>query len=164
MKKVIVSSLIIAVMLSFTNPGIAQKKKDTAKEPEKKEEGLTSSTFQGLTFRSIGPAWASGRISDFAVNPENHSEIYAAVSAGNIWKTTNNGTTWTPVFDKYGAYSIGCLKMDPENPHVIWAGTGENNHQRQLGYGDGVYKSEDGGAQLEKYGTQRIEADRDDRN
>nr|MCU0366647.1 hypothetical protein [Bacteroidales bacterium] len=101
---------------------------------------------------SIGPAWASGRISDFAVNPANKSEIYAGVSAGNIWKTINNGTTWSPVFDSYGAYAIGCLKMDPNNPFVIWAGTGENNHQRQLGYGDGVYKSEDGGSSWKNMG------------
>jgi len=71
--------LFIAFLFGFLiciNPGIAQKKKEAAKEPEKKEAGLTSSTFGGLSFRSIGPAWASGRISDFAVNPENHSEIY----------------------------------------------------------------------------------------
>ena len=95
-------------------PAEGQKKKDVAKETEKKEAGL-SSTFSGLSFRSIGPAWASGRISDFAVNPKNHSEIYVGVGAGNIWKTTNNGTTWSPVFDKYGAYAIGCLAMDPDN-------------------------------------------------
>ena len=148
-------ALLIVFLLGFfiyINPLSAQKKKEAAKEPEKKEEGLTSSTFAGLSFRSIGPAWAAGRISDFAVNPENHSEIYVGVSAGNIWKTTNNGTTWTPVFDKYGAYSIGCLKMDPSNPSVIWVGTGENNHQRQIGYGDGVYKSEDGGASWKNMG------------
>mgnify|MGYP001798640714 CR=1 FL=1 len=86
------------------------------------------------------------------MNPKNHSEIYVGVGAGNIWKTINNGTTWTPVFDKYGAYAIGCLKIDPENPAVIWAGTGENTHQRQLGYGDGVYKSEDGGASWKNMG------------
>jgi photosystem II stability/assembly factor-like uncharacterized protein len=146
--------LCITFLLSFVlcqYQAIAQKKKDT-KEPEKKETGLNSSTFGGLTFRSIGPAWASGRISDFAVNPKNHSEIYTGVGAGNIWKTTNNGTTWTPVFDKYGAYAIGCLAMDPENTSVIWAGTGENTHQRQLGYGDGVYKSEDAGATWKNMG------------
>jgi photosystem II stability/assembly factor-like uncharacterized protein len=130
---------------------MAQKKKEAAKEPEKKEKSL-SSVFSGLSFRSIGPAWASGRISDFAVNPENHSEIYVGVSAGNIWKTVNNGTTWSPIFDNYGAYAIGCLKMDPNNPFVVWAGTGENNHQRQLGYGDGVYKTEDGGASWKNMG------------
>ena len=134
------------------NPADAQKKKQAVKESEKKEAGLTSSTFGGLSFRSIGPAWASGRISDFAVNPKNHSEIYAGVGAGNIWKTINNGTTWTPVFDKYGAYAIGCLTMDPENPSVIWTGTGENTHQRQLGYGDGVYKTEDAGASWKNMG------------
>ena len=106
---------------STTDNGFKEprKKKELIKritEQRRRKQDLTSSTFSGLSFRSIGPAWASGRISDFAVNPENHSEIYAGVSAGNIWKTTNNGTTWTPVFDKYGAYAIGCLKMDPENP------------------------------------------------
>ena len=151
-------NLFIVLLLGFIiclNPATAQKKKnafkDAVKDSLKKETGL-SSTFAGLSFRSIGPAWASGRISDFAVNPENHSEIYVGVSAGNIWKTTNNGTTWTPVFDKYGAYAIGCLKMDPSNPSVIWVGTGENNHQRQLGYGDGVYKSEDAGASWKNMG------------
>jgi photosystem II stability/assembly factor-like uncharacterized protein len=151
MKRRILITLFLGMLFCFI-PVTAQKKKEAAKEPEKKETGITSSTFPGLSFRSIGPAWASGRISDFAVNPENHSEIYVAVSAGNIWKTTNNGTTWSPIFDNYGAYAIGCLKMDPNNPYVIWAGTGENNHQRQLGYGDGVYKSEDGGASWKNMG------------
>jgi photosystem II stability/assembly factor-like uncharacterized protein len=151
MKTRITSILIISFML-ICSQAEGQKKKEAAKEPEKKDTGISSSTFSGLSFRSIGPAWASGRISDFAVNPENHSEIYAGVSAGNIWKTTNNGTTWNPIFDSYGAYAIGCLKIDPNNPFVIWAGTGENNHQRQLGYGDGVYKSEDGGASWKNMG------------
>ncbi|MCU0456075.1 MAG: hypothetical protein MUE74_07210 [Bacteroidales bacterium] len=147
-------TLTILLILTILCPGIsfAQKKKESSKEPEKKENGISSSTFSGLSFRSIGPAWASGRISDFAVNPQNHSEIYVGVSAGNIWKTTNNGTTWSPVFDSYGAYAIGCLAIDPNNPYVIWAGTGENNHQRQLGYGDGVNKSEDGGGSWKNMG------------
>jgi len=152
MMKKCLSLLLVTVILISIDTLYAQKKREQTREPENKEEGISSSTFAGLSFRSIGPAWASGRISDFAVNPENHSEIYVAVSAGNIWKTTNNGTTWAPVFDKYGAYAIGCLKMDPSNPHVLWAGTGENNHQRQLGYGDGVYKTEDGGATWKNMG------------
>ena len=151
MKKILSIVLLLAFVISV-NTGMAQKKKEVKKEPEKKETGLSSTTFGGLKFRSIGPAWASGRISDFAVNPENHSEIYVGVSAGGVWKTTNNGTTWTPVFDKYGAYSIGCLKMDPSNSSVVWVGTGENNHQRQLGYGDGVYKTEDGGLSWKNMG------------
>ncbi|MCD6598741.1 MAG: hypothetical protein J7L04_13690, partial [Bacteroidales bacterium] len=74
-----------------------------------------------------------------------HSEWYVGVASGNIWKTSNNGTTFNPVFDKYGSYSIGCMAMDPNNTNIIWTGTGENNHQRALGYGDGVYKSTDNG-------------------
>ena len=151
MKKILTIAVITGLTFTCTN-AFAQKKKEVAKESVKKENTISSSTFAGLSFRSIGPAWASGRISDFAVNPENHSEIYAAVSAGNIWKSNNNGTTWTPIFENYGAYAIGCLQIDPSNPFVLWAGTGENNHQRQLGYGDGVYKSEDGGASWKNMG------------
>jgi photosystem II stability/assembly factor-like uncharacterized protein len=151
MRKIFFLALLLSFMAGFSNL-YSQKKKEPVKEAEKKTNAINTSTFSGLSFRSIGPAWASGRISDFAVNPKDNSEIYVAVSAGNIWKTTNNGTTWSPVFDNYGAYSIGCLKMDPLNPFVIWAGTGENNHQRQLGYGDGVYKTEDGGASWKNMG------------
>lgn len=126
-----------------------------AQAQEKNEnpiDTLNSSQISGLKFRSIGPAFASGRIADFAVNPENHSEYFVAVASGNIWKTTNAGTTFKPVFDNYGAYSIGCLEMDPNNTNVIWAGTGENNHQRALGYGDGIYKSMDGGKSWKNMG------------
>lgn len=123
-------------------------------EDEKKEDKSPwqSSTFSGLKFRSIGPAFTSGRIADFAVNPNNHSEYYVGVASGNIWKTENSGTTWKPVFDNYGSYSIGALKIDENNTNVIWAGTGENNHQRALGYGDGVYKSVDGGESWKNMG------------
>lgn len=144
--------ILLVSLVIFQLPVTGQRKRESSKEPEKKENGISASTFKGLSFRSIGPAWASGRISDFAVNPQNHSEIYVGVAAGNIWKTSNNGTTWSPVFDSYGAYAIGCLATDPNNPFVIWAGTGENNHQRQLGYGDGVYKSEDGGSSWKNMG------------
>lgn len=126
------------------------KKKD--KEDEKQESKVKSSTFSGLKFRSIGPSFTSGRISDFAVNPNNYAEFFVAVSSGHVWKTENNGQTFKPVFDNYGAYSIGCLAMDPNNHNVIWVGTGENNHQRALGYGDGVYKSVDGGKSFKNMG------------
>ncbi|MCK5338832.1 MAG: hypothetical protein KAJ50_08475, partial [Bacteroidales bacterium] len=99
-----------------------------------------------------GPAFTSGRIADFAVNPCNPSEYYVAVASGHIWKTVNNGTTFSPIFDNYGAYSIGCLAMDPNNHNVVWAGTGENNHQRALGYGNGVYKTVDGGKKWKNMG------------
>ncbi len=116
--------------------------------PQKKDENkdtLNSEITGAFKWRSIGPAVTGGRIADLAVNPQNKSEYYVAVASGHIWKTTNAGTTFTPVFDKYGAYSMGCLAMDPNNSFVVWAGTGENNHQRSLGYGNGVYKTVNGG-------------------
>ncbi|MFO7893118.1 MAG: hypothetical protein R6U63_05255 [Longimicrobiales bacterium] len=117
----------------------------------------TSSTFRGLQLREIGPALTSGRISDFAVNPNDHSEYYVAVSSGNVWKTTNNGVTFRPIFDNYGSYSIGVVALAPSNPNIVWVGTGENNAQRSVAYGDGVYKSEDGGKSFEHMGLENSE-------
>jgi len=142
--------VVIAMALVFSPVELsAQKRK--SKEVEK-TEGIDSKLLSGLKWRSIGPAMASGRVSDFAVNPENQSEWYVAISSGNVWKTVNNGTTFKPVFEKYGSYSTGVITMDPDNPNVLWLGTGENNHQRALGYGDGVYKSEDGGESWKNMG------------
>lgn len=144
------AGIFLLFMGILSQPGILHAKK---KKSESKPDSLiNSSLVSGLKFRSIGPATASGRISDFAVNPNNHSEYYVAVSSGNIFKTVNNGTTWKPVFDKYGSYSIGVVTMDPNNSNVVWAGTGENNHQRALGYGDGVYKTMDGGKSWKNMG------------
>ncbi|NCS87736.1 MAG: glycosyl hydrolase, partial [Ignavibacteria bacterium] len=116
-----------------------------AQVDDNKKEVLSPGTFGGLKFRGIGPAYSSGRIADFAVNPKNHSEYYVAVASGNLWKTTNSGTTWKPVADTVRSYSYGVVTIDPNNSNVVWAGTGENNHQRALGYGCGVIKSTDGG-------------------
>ncbi|MEI6899369.1 MAG: glycosyl hydrolase [Bacteroidota bacterium] len=126
---------------------VKKEKKEDKKEDKKSKEDtiLNSGVVSGLNFRSIGPAFTSGRIADFAVNPKNKSEWFVAVASGHIWKTTNNGTTFEPVFDNYGAYSTSCVVYDPNNTFVLWVGTGENNHQRSLGYGNGVYKSIDGG-------------------
>ncbi|MEN8201353.1 MAG: glycosyl hydrolase [Bacteroidota bacterium] len=156
MKKVIISSFglipaILVLAVLFSSVSVNAKEKKQAKEPEK-TEGIDAKLLSGLKWRGIGPALTSGRIADFAVNPENHSEWYVAVASGNVWKTCNNGTTFKPVFDKYGTYSTGVITIDPNNPNLIWLGTGENNHQRALGYGDGVYKSEDGGESWKNMG------------
>ncbi|SVE24340.1 uncharacterized protein METZ01_LOCUS477194, partial [marine metagenome] len=82
--------------------------------------------FSGLKFRSIGPAFMSGRISDIAIHPEDENIWYLAVVSGNVWKTENAGITWTPIFDDQGSYSIGCVTIDPKNPNVVWVGTGED--------------------------------------
>lgn len=143
--------LMLATFL-LIGPGLLFAEQNANKQSEKEKDPMNSGTFSGLKLRSIGPAFTSGRIADFAVNPDNHSEYYVGAASGNIWKTENSGVTWTPVFDNYGAYSIGCLAMDPTNHNVIWAGTGENNHQRALAYGDGVYKSIDGGQSWKNMG------------
>ncbi|TRY31748.1 VPS10 domain-containing protein [Aliiglaciecola sp. M165] len=105
-----------------------------------------------IPLRNIGPAMISGRISDFAVNPNHSNEFYVATASGNLWKTTNNMTTWTPLFEKEGAYAIGVIEMAPSNSNVLWLGSGENNSQRSVAYGDGVYKSADGGKSWEHMG------------
>lgn len=147
-KVALFSALLAVIFLCISTNLDAQRNKQ---EPVAKSK-LSSSTFSGLKFRSIGPAFLSGRIADFAVNPDNHSEYYVAVASGNIWKTVNNGTTWSPIFDNYGSYSIGSIVIDPNNHHVVWAGTGEDNSQRALGYGDGIYKSINGGRSWKNMG------------
>ncbi len=118
---------------------------------------FTSETFSGLKLRSIGPAVTSGRVSDFAVNPSNSSEYYVATASGGVWKTTNKGVTYSPVFDGQGSYSIGCVTLDPSNPSTVWVGSGENNNQRAVSYGDGVYKSDDGGKTWKNMGLKNSE-------
>lgn len=118
---------------------------------------INSGTFAGLKFRNIGPAFSGGRIGDIAINPQNPSEWIVAVASGGVWKTTNAGTTFTPIFDSQGSYSIGCVAIDPNNPFTIWVGSGENNSQRSVGFGDGVYRSRDGGATWENLGLRDSE-------
>lgn len=124
---------------------------------ENRGEKVSASTVGALRVRSLGPALMSGRIADFAVNPHKKSEWIVAVCSGGVWKTTNNGTTFTPVFDGQGSYSIGCAALDPSNPNVVWVGTGENNSQRSVSFGDGVYKSVDGGKSWKNLGLKDSE-------
>jgi photosystem II stability/assembly factor-like uncharacterized protein len=113
--------------------------------------------IEGLAFRGIGPALMSGRIGDIAIDPIRGSTWYVAAASGGVWKTTNAGTTWAPIFDGYGSYSIGCLAIDPSDHLVVWVGTGENNSQRSVGYGDGIHKSVDGGKTFAKVGIEKSE-------
>jgi len=119
--------------------------------------GMSTATFAGLKFRSIGPALQSGRVCDFAVDPANPSHYFVAVCSGGVWKTENAGITYKPVFDGQGSYSIGCVTIDPNNPHTIWVGTGENNSQRSVSFGDGVYRSRDGGKSWKNVGLKDSE-------
>lgn len=147
----------------------AQKKADEKKEPEKRgaaprqEEArrpadpMSSGTFSGMRLRLVGPATYSGRISAFAVEPDNPARYYVGVASGGVWKTTNNGTTWTPIFDNEGSYSIGTVTLDPKNPLTVWVGAGENNSQRSVSYGDGIYRSDDGGKSWKNVGLKTSE-------
>lgn len=148
MIKHIKSLVLIILIFSVSSFSMAQKK---VKKDEKKKD-VIASAVGSLKFRSIGPAFTSGRIADFAVNPDKTSEYYVAAACGHIWKTVNNGISFSPVFDKYGVYSIGCVTIDPNNHNIVWAGTGEHNHQRALGYGNGVYKTVDGGKNWKNMG------------
>ncbi|MBN2615355.1 MAG: hypothetical protein JXR71_06635 [Bacteroidales bacterium] len=142
MKQLFSTKTLLLLMALFVGITSAEAKKK--KEPPK-NNALKASVFNGLKWRGIGPALTSGRIADFSVDPNDHSHFYVASASGGIWVTHDDGTTFKSVFDHYGAYSIGCLAMDPNNHHVVWAGTGENNHQRALGYGNGVWKTTDDG-------------------
>jgi photosystem II stability/assembly factor-like uncharacterized protein len=113
--------------------------------PQSNQSHFVDSVFKGLKLRNIGPAFMSGRIADIAIHPEKNSTWYVAVGSGGVWKTENSGTTWDPVFDDQKSYSIGCISIDQNNPNIIWAGTGENVGGRHVAYGDGIYKSDDGG-------------------
>lgn len=106
---------------------------------------FSDKNFSGFEMRNIGPAFMSGRIADIAINPERDNMWYVAVGSGGLWKTENAAITWAPIFDKQTSYSIGCVTLDPQNPNTVWVGTGENVGGRHVGYGDGIYKSEDGG-------------------
>ncbi len=121
------------------------------------QPGFNEQTFKGLKFRSIGPAFMSGRIADIAIDPSNRSTWYVGVGSGGVWKTTNRGTTWAPVFDNEDAYSIGSVTLDPNNPSTVWVGTGENVSGRHVGYGAGVYRSRDGGHNWEQMGLEDSE-------
>ncbi len=152
-KKIIwLYSAIFTFLMVF--PSLSTSAQRNRKKATKNENSfeLTSQMLNMFKFRSIGPAAYTGRIADIAVNPKNTSEYYVGVASGGLWKTINHGTTFEPVFDKQDVYSIGCLAMDPNNSNVVWVGTGENNSQRNLAYGDGVYKTTDGGKSFTNMG------------
>lgn len=106
---------------------------------------INETVFKSLQFRSIGPAIMGGRIDDFAVVESNPSIVLAATASGGLWRTVNNGTTWEPLFDNEAVSSIGDVEIVQSNPDVIWVGTGEPNNRQSSSWGDGVYKSTDGG-------------------
>ena len=132
--------LIFSLLLSFATSTSAD------------DDDLDNNPLASIPMRTIGPAMISGRVSDFAFNPEKKHEFYVATSSGNLWKTSNNMTTWEPLFENEGSFSLGVIEMAAGNPDLLWVGTGENNSQRSVAFGDGVYKSLDAGKTWQNMG------------
>ncbi len=155
MRRLLPIAAAVLLIAAILPPAVGAARAD--RDDKESKDPFSSSTFSGLSFRSLGPAMTSGRVGDFAVRPDRPQEYYVAVASGGVWKTVNGGTTWEPIFDGEGSYSIGCVTLDPRNPLVVWVGTGENNSQRSVSYGDGVYRSVDGGKTWRNMGLKESE-------
>jgi photosystem II stability/assembly factor-like uncharacterized protein len=134
-------------------------KPDNKQAEEKKPADplVDAGSYAGLKPRLIGPALFSGRVTSIAVNPRDRGHWVVGVASGGVWKTLNAGVSWTPVFDEQPSYSIGYVALDPKDANTVWVGTGEYNSQRSVGYGDGVYKSLDGGKSWKRVGLEKSE-------
>lgn len=150
--RIIKTTILMAVLFAMSAASLVAKEDEKENKPP-----FSDSTFSALKFRNIGPAYMSGRIADIAVDQKNPSTWYVAVGSGGVWKTENAGTTWTPIFDKQDVYSIGDVTIDPSNSEIIWVGTGENNGGRHISFGDGIYKSLDGGKSWKNMGLKKSE-------
>ena len=145
---------ILFLFLLFCSVSFAQKKNPvvTPSTPL-----FDASSVASLSFRLVGPALTSGRVVDLAIHPTNNDQWYVAAACGGVWQTTNHGITFSPIFDGQGSFSIACVELAPSNPNTLWVGTGENNNQRSVAYGDGVYKSLDGGKSFTNMGLKNSE-------
>jgi photosystem II stability/assembly factor-like uncharacterized protein len=152
----IAAAAALAMSMSFS--GLAAQGTGKATEKSAPKTAFNAASYDSamlseFAWRPIGPAVTSGRVVDLAVaeGPEGRigtqlgKLLYAASASGGVWKSENAGTTWEPIFDKQSVSSIGDIAISPSNPEVIWVGTGEANNQRSSSWGDGVYKSENGG-------------------
>lgn len=152
MKSKYLSICAVLLFIVCMQPISAQKNK------KKVTPKITKDTiFNGLKLRSIGPAFMSGRIAAIAIHPENESIWYVGVASGGVWKTVNSGTTWTPIFDNEATFAIGAVTIDPNDFNTIWVGTGEDVGGRHIAFGDGVYKSTNGGATWQNMGLKSSE-------
>lgn len=152
------SSVRLLVLLQlgiflFAGTSFAQE----ANRSSANESPWVAENFKGLEMRSIGPAFMSGRIADIAIDQQDENTWYIGVGSGGVWKTTNSGVTFEPIFDDESTYSIGCVTVDPSHSETVWVGTGENVGGRHLSFGDGVYRSSDGGKSWQNMGLPQSE-------
>jgi photosystem II stability/assembly factor-like uncharacterized protein len=151
MKSIVLSFLSVFLFLPLQTLE-AQKRKN-----KKTPESTPTVSLEAFNLRNVGPAFLSGRIADIKTHPENESVWYVATGSSGVWKTVNAGTTWTPIFDDQPSYSTGCITLDPSNPDVVWVGTGENVGGRHVAYGDGIYRSDNGGTTWKNMGLKKSE-------
>lgn len=149
-------AVLTAALLVPAASSPAAPAKAAGKAGAKPESKVNAGAFAGLKFREIGPALTSGRITDLAVHPKDKSTWIVTAAYGGVWKTTNAGTSWKAL-SGFGTSSIGCVTYDPTDPLVVWVGSGENNSQRSVGWGDGLYKSVDGGESWTNVGLKASE-------
>ena len=152
MKSLVLSSLCVLLFIPFQSVEAQKRKSNTT------TKATPEVSLDAFSLRNVGPAFLSGRIADIKTHPENENVWYVATGSSGVWKTNNAGTTWNPIFDKQSSYSTGCITLDPSNPEIVWVGTGENVGGRHVAYGDGVYRSDDGGKtwkkqRFENFGT-----------
>ncbi|MCI0666279.1 MAG: glycosyl hydrolase, partial [Acidobacteria bacterium] len=140
-KLLLISILTLLLISSVSTPA----QNDSTTGSYGANGAIDSKTFERLEWRSIGPAIFDGRMSDVEGVPGDPSIVYAASASGGLWKTVNGGITWKPIFERQGTLSIGDIALEPNNPDVVWVGTGEANTRNSVSFGDGIYKSTDGG-------------------
>ena len=146
MSRLIKLALVLVIGIGFSLEALAQE-----------SSTLSKTNLSGIQLRNVGPAFTSGRIADIALHPDNADIWYVATGSSGVWKTKNAGTTWKSIFDSEKSYSIGCITLDPNDSDVIWVGTGENVGGRHVAYGDGIYKSSDGGNTWKNMGLKESE-------
>ncbi|MCP4895488.1 MAG: glycosyl hydrolase [bacterium] len=150
-------ALVLSAALMLAVCPLVDGAERTKGDDEKNDSKMVAKTFSGIKVRSIGPALMSGRVADIAIDENNPNIWYVAVGSGSVWKTTNSGTSWKPIFDDQPVYSVGCITIDPNNSNVLWVGSGENVNGRHVGWGDGVYRSADGGKSWKNMGLKETE-------
>ena len=119
---------------------------------EARQPGRQQALLDAFAWRSIGPANMAGRVTDIEAVERDASVVFVAAASGGVWKSTNAGTTWEPIFDRYGTASIGDIAVYQRDPDIVWVGTGESCVRNSVGWGDGVYKSIDGGTSFVNVG------------
>jgi photosystem II stability/assembly factor-like uncharacterized protein len=149
-----VTLILTAIALTpFAQPALAQQSSD-----EHMIHVPDHPLLRPFQWRSIGPVGQGGRVDDIAVRPDDPHTYFVGFATGGLWKTTNNGTTFTPVFDTYGTHSVGALALAPSNPDILYVGTGEANNRQSSSFGEGVYKSVDGGETFSHVGLRETQS------